>query len=142
MPSITPSAKTLYSATIAATTNTGTLTLQVADVYTFAVVCGTVTGTSPTLDVVFQNSPDGGTTWVNMPLRTAQLTATAAANYFTIPQGRGTNMLADSSAVAATGGILSENFVMSNKFRFLLTVGGTNPSFPVSIYQWTKTFAN
>src|SRR5256885_5461461 len=42
----------------------------------------TATGTSPTLDGVFQASIDKGTTYANLPLRTAQITA-AGVHYFT-----------------------------------------------------------
>lgn len=140
MPRQTVSSKVLVaSAAVAATANSGAITLPVADEWTFVVSVTTVTGTTPTMDIVFQNTPDGGTTWVNMPLRTSQITA-ARAEYFTLPQNR--TSIADSSVTAATGGILSENYVLSSKIRILYTIGGTNPSFTFAIYAWGLTSAN
>ena len=135
---LTNSKVLVASAAVTATANSGALTLPIADIYTFVVNVTTVTGTTPTLDIVFQNTPDDGTTWINMPMRTAQLTA-ASANYFNLPASRAA--IADSNATAATGGILSKNYIPSRKIRILYTVGGTNPSFTFGVYMWSSVSA-
>ena len=137
MPNLTNEVTLVASAAKTATGNSGALTLPTGDLYTFLVSVTAVTGTSPTMDIVFQNTPDDGTTWVNMPLRTSQITA-ARAEYFSIPQ-TGIAFAADSSVTAATGGILSENYVFSRKIRILWTIGGTSPSFTTAVYAWIKT---
>jgi hypothetical protein len=128
---------TLKSSAAHATTFTSAaIDLPAADAYSIIVSVTAASGTSPTLDVVFQNTPDGGTTWVNMPLRSAQLT-TVSANHLQIAPGGFS--IADSTATAATGGILSENYVPSPKIRIVGTIGGTNPSFTFAIYAFMKS---
>lgn len=68
-----------------------------------------VSGTSPTLDVVLQWSPDAGTTWVTDP------EFTAAAPQLTAP-----------------GGICVAVPVKSTSYRVNLVIGGTTPSFTMS----------
>lgn len=131
---------TLKSSAAHATTYTSSaINLPAADAYSFVVSVTAASGTSPTLDVVFQNTPDGGTTWVNMPLRTAQLAA-VGANHLQIAPGMFS--IADSTATAATGGILSENYVPSPKIRILGTIGGTNPSFTFAVFVFMKSIGN
>lgn len=124
------------SAARTTTFTSAALSLPAADAYSFIVNVTASSGTSPTLDVVFQNTPDDGTTWVNMPLRSAQLTTTSA-NHLQIAPGGFSG--ADSTAVAATGGILSENYVPSPKIRIVGTIGGTNPSFTFAVYGFLKS---
>lgn len=78
------------------------------------------------LDLVVQTSPDGGTTWINLPLRTAQLSA--AGQYVIKWQpGMGSGEAATGSAAAATGGALSQNCAHYPKYtRFFATIGGTS----------------
>lgn len=124
----------------AATTST-TVTLPVADVYTFVLSSGTGTGTSPTLDTVIQVTPDGGTTWVNSTLKFTQATTGAAVIAITVNQNRA--MLTSSNATAATGSLLSKDFVLSPKVKFLYTIGGTNPSYAtITMDVFALTAAN
>jgi hypothetical protein len=66
-----------------------------------------VSGTNPTLDLVFQESPDNGTTWVDEW---------------------------HWERVTATGVYYTPNLTINTtKFRFVWTIGGTTPSFTFSI---------
>ncbi len=99
----------------------------------------TVTGTSPTLDVVYQISRDEGTTWYGVA-RHAQVTA-AASKFMTIPlttyPSLGVTLTSanfDVAAVAATGGTLVTVLNTPPGFmRALWTIGGTNPNFNFTI---------
>lgn len=124
----------------AATTST-TVTLPIADVYTFVLSSGAATGTSPTLDTVIQVTPDGGTTWVNSTLKFTQATTGAAVIAITLNQTRA--MLTSSNATAATGSLLSKDFVLSPKVKFLYTIAGTNPSYAsITMDVFALTAAN
>ncbi len=96
----------LNAATIAATGNSATFTLPMADSY-FLVLHATVVGAS-SLDAVLQTSPDGGTTWVNLPLRFAQLTAAGDA-YIRFQPTMGLGEAASAGTAADTGGALAAN---------------------------------
>ena len=127
MPRLPNYAKRVTNLATVTTTTSTVVTLPVADVYTFTLSTGTGTGTSPTLDCVIQNTPDGGTTWVNTTLKFTQATTAAAVIQITANQNRA--MLTGSNAVAATGSLLSKDVVLSPKVRFLYTIAGTNPSY-------------
>ena len=127
MPRMKTVSKRIVSAATVTTTGSAVVDLPAADVYTFILSMGTATGTSPTCDVVIQNTPDGGTTYVNTALKFTQGTGTASAIQITVPQSR--NMVTASNAVAATGSLLSKDTVLSQRVRFLYTIGGTNPSY-------------
>jgi hypothetical protein len=101
-------------------------------------VIGTVTGTNPTFDAVLQDSPDGGTTWVNLPLRFTQVIATGTAINapYIIFKQENLAVAASASVVAATGGALAADTPINVKnVRLAYTVGGTStPTFPFSLY--------
>ena len=61
--------------------------------------------------VVLQDSPDGGTTWVNLPLRFTQVTVTgtAATNPYIIFKMVSISDAGSAGVVAATGGALGVN---------------------------------
>lgn len=103
---------------------TGT-TLPLAASYELFVNVSAVAG-SGTLDLVMQTSPDGGTTWFNQPIRTAQL---AAQGQYVIKwqPAMGAGEAATGSATAATGGALSQNCASYPLYtRFFGTIGGTS----------------
>lgn len=129
-------------ATVTTTDSTsGIVTLPLADVYSFWLSTGTATGTTPTCDVSIQVTPDGGTTWLNSGLRFAQHTGTASVDMITVMQNKQA-MLTETTVVAATGGALAKSTVLSDKVRFLITIGGTNPSFAtIKIYMTCKELA-
>lgn len=130
-----PLIKTLVAATtVTATGNSAVFTLPVADTYTFALVAASVTGTSPTFDVVYQSSYDGGVTYINLPWRHVQITA-AATLQLTIRLGLGVGEVGFEGAVAATGGTLVKPVVPPDltKMRLSYTVAGTTPSASITL---------
>lgn len=133
-----PGSKLLTSGTALTTGATASFTMPFADVYRLLLVVGTVTGTNPTFDAVLQDSPDGGTTWVNLPLRFTQMTATgtAATNPYIIFKPIGMSDAASAGVTAATGGATAANTPFNAKYvRLAYTVGGTvNPTFPFTLY--------
>lgn len=124
------------SAARTATANGSTLTIPIADVYTFVIEVTAVSGTGPTLDIAYQNSYDDGTTFQYMPFRSSQFTATRVEE-FTFPQNM-RNFSAEGNQVAATGGFLCKNFILARKGRFVWTIGGTNPSFTFLITAYMR----
>lgn len=122
------------SVAVTATGNSAVFSLPLADSYTFYTVASSVTGTSPTLDIVYQSSYDGGTTFVNLPWRHTQLTA-AATLVLSVRMGLGVGEVASEQAAAATGGTLAKPAVPPSltKMRLGYTAGGTSPSFTLLI---------
>lgn len=108
-----------------ATGAVGPTTLPWAASYELLVNVESVAGAG-TMDLVMQTSPDGGTTWVTLPIRTIQLTA--AGQYFIRWQpGIGAGEAATGNAVALTGGALNQNVAHYPKYtRFYATIGGTS----------------
>ena len=128
----------LATGTALTTGNTASFTLPYADAYRLLLAIGTVTGTNPTFDAVLQDSPDGGTTWVNLPLRFTQVTVTgtAATNPYIIFKMVSISDAGSAGVVAATGGALGTNTpVCVKNVRLAYTVGGTStPTFPFTLY--------
>ena len=124
-----PIAKLVLS--VSSTTVTATsaaFTIPLADNYTWYM---SVTTAQTTNDTVFQTSVDGGTTYVNVPWRFAQVTTTTGtfvlntrcglgpANDVTAPTGTGT-------LIADTGGALALQAVVDPRFmKFKYTLSGT-----------------
>jgi hypothetical protein len=135
---IQPSYVKLTSGTALATGNTASFTLPYADAYRLLLAIGTVSGTSPTFDAVLQDSPDGGTTWVNLPLRFTQVTVTGtvATNPYIIFKMVSISDAASAGVVAATGGALGVNTpVCVKNVRLAYTVGGSaTPTIPFTLY--------
>lgn len=96
----------LNAATIAATGNSAAFTLPMADSYLLVLNATTVGASS--IDAVVQTSPDGGTTWLNLPLRFTQITAAGQA-YIRFQPTMGLGEAASAGTVAATGGALAQN---------------------------------
>jgi hypothetical protein len=97
------------------------------------VVCGTVSGTSPTLTARIQWSPDGGTTWINYG--PASGTATATGNTITIDIYPTTFSSGSGSTSALTTGATQTLFisgVLPRTWRISYTIGGTSPSFAIN----------
>lgn len=119
---------------IAATATQAAFAIPLADEFTIVINCTAATGTSPTLDWVLQSSFDKGTTYANLPLRSAQITA-AGVHYFTFRRGLGWGEAAFNQAgVADTGGALAKNCVFDPAYmKFKSTIGGTNPSFTYKV---------
>lgn len=118
------------------TDNSGTLkdTAQSLPMYPANIVlildCDTVTGTSPTLDLTFEMSPDGGTTWF---VHSAFTQVTAAAELvarFRNYVGPGDAAIEGTESGAGT----FINCPYGQDHRFQWTIGGTNPSFTFAVY--------
>lgn len=123
----------------ATTATTATVTgasfqLPIADSYTAIVDVGAATGTSPTLDVAFQHSPNGGTTWYTFA-KFAQITAVGQRSLIFTAQVA-MNQAASEQAIANTGAAVAINSpIVYSNVRILATVGGTTPSF-ATINLW------
>lgn len=126
--------RVVNSLVITTTSNSAIFTLPIADSYTFTVVTSSVTGTSPTLDIVYQWSYDGGTTFVNLPWRHTQLTA-ASTLVFTTRLGLGVGEVSSEQAAASTGGTLAKPATPGDitQMRLAYTLGGTSPSFTLLV---------
>lgn len=126
-----------------ATTSTVTgssFALPIADSYKFIVDVGAVTGTSPTLDVAFQESPDNGVHWYTFA-KFAQITATGQRSLIFTPQVA-VNQAASEQAIANTGAAVAINApIFYGNVRVLATVGGTTPSF-ATINLWVECAPN
>lgn len=126
----TPIIKVLQaSAAQTATTQSTAFVLPKADAYMGYVNVTAASGTSPTLDIVWQTSTDGGTTWISLPLRHTQLTTTGA-EFITFRLGLGIGEVGAEGAAAVTGGTLVKPCVPDVKnMRLNYNIGGTSPSF-------------
>jgi hypothetical protein len=94
---------------------------------------GTVTGTSPTLDLGIQVSPDNGTTFFTM-WRFAQVTTAVKrrlAVKFVVADA-GSEALIDSAD--PTGGALSVGVPITKWIAVRWNIGGTNPSFTFAVH--------
>ena len=135
---IQPGTTTLVASnTVTATGNSASFVLPYADAYRLTLAVGTVSGTTPTFDAVLQDSPDGGTTWVNLPLRFTQVTVTgtAATDPYIIFKMVGLSDAASAGVVAGTGGALAANVPVNvRNVRLSYTVGGTSPSVAFTLY--------
>jgi hypothetical protein len=98
------------------------------------ILLGVVSGTTPTLSVQLQYSPDGGTTWVNLGPALPNLTLTNQTGLIGIFP---TNF---SQAAGATPANLTSgasvqlllNAILPRTWRLVYTIAGTTPSFAIS----------
>src|SRR3954471_14855289 len=93
---------------LAATASSAAFSMDNAESYSLCLEVTAATGTSPTLDVVLQTSWDGGTTFIDLPLRFTQNTA-AVVRWLVFRNGLGMNEVALEQAAADTGGTLAKN---------------------------------
>jgi hypothetical protein len=122
------------STTAAATANSATLDARWSQLDDIRLIldCTAASGTSPTLDVAFQITPDDGTTFYSI-MRFAQVTA-VAIRQLEFSTRRHAGQAASEAAVADTGGALAVNGVLSKKVRFRWTITATTPSFTFRIW--------
>jgi hypothetical protein len=118
----------------AATATSTAANIGLADWYTLVINVTAVTGTSPTLDCVAQASIDNGTTFVNLPIRSAQITA-AGVHFFSFRQGlAGGEVGFNQAGVADTGGALVKDVLFDPRaFKVKSTIAGTNPAFTYTL---------
>lgn len=97
-------------------------------------LCGTVSGTSPTLSAQLQISPDSGTTWINYGAASGNVTATGDTILFTIYPTNISQAAGSSIANLTTGATQSVllNAPLPRVWRLNYTIGGTSPSFTIT----------
>jgi len=96
---------------------------------------GTVSGTSPTLAVVFAMSPDGGTTWSTIGPTMANLTASNQIGAFLIGPTNWSQTPGPTPTALGGGAfnaIVPLNIFMPRTWRLQYTIGGTTPSFTIT----------
>lgn len=130
-----PMVKTLIaSAAVTSTASSANFTIGMADTYTFILNVTAIVATTPTLDVVYQSSIDGGTTYINIPWRHAQITTTTGNSFLTVRCGLGIGEVGDEGVVADTGGTLKKPCVVDVlHMKIKYTIGGTSPSYTFSL---------
>lgn len=84
---------------------------------------GTVTGTTPTLTAQVQISPDGGTTWVNVPGAVTPSITASGTTLLTVYPG---------VTPAANAAV---SYPLARTWRLNYTIGGTTPSFTITNVQ-------
>lgn len=115
------------SSATTATVTGSQFAIPIADSYEFIADVGAMTGTSPTLDIAFQHSPNGGTNWYTFA-KFAQMTAAGQRSLIFSPNVS-LAQAASEQAIVNTGSAVSINGpVVFNYVRILATVGGTTPS--------------
>ena len=97
------------------------------------VLCGTVTGTTPTLNARLQWSPDAGTTWISLGAASADVTATGNTIVIGVyptgfnPAGAVGSVVSNT----ATAAVFS-TAVLPRTWRLTYNIGGTTPSFTIT----------
>ena len=120
----------LYSgATVTTTGTSSTFNLPLADSYSFIMAVTTPGGTTETLDMAIQISPDGGTTYYDW-WRFTQVTTAAVTHCLTVQpmQGRGEAGSIAAITAAATGA-MNVNKPFVNPCRLAFTISGTLPTY-------------
>ena len=89
------------------------------------VLCGTVSGTTPTLTAQLQYSPDAGTTWVSIGAASTAVTATGNTIVF---------LAYPTQTSVTTGGTQTVllNTILPRTWRLNYVIGGTTPSFAIT----------
>ena len=133
----------LYSETTVAADDTSDAIITPNDAVaaTFIAKIGAGTGTSPTLDLCIQITPDD-TNYFTV-LRFAQATGSAVNQYISVALRK----VAEAGAtgtIADTGGALYGNIAISRNIKVLANVGGTSPSFAtIDVWAiWTLAAPN
>lgn len=132
---------------IAAAQATGTsavFSIPFADAYTFYL--NVTTAGQTTMDTVFQTSVDGGTTYVNVPWRFAQVTTTTGCFVLDVHAGvgpaagpAGALTTGEGTLIAGTGGVLSLGAIVDPRnMRLSMTVSGTAPIGTLYVAAWPR----
>ena len=116
------------SSATTATVTGASFALPIADSYAMIADVGAATGTSPTLDIAFQHSPNGGANWYTFA-KFAQITAAGQRSLIVTPNVS-LAQAASEQAISNTGTAVAINGpIVYSAVRILATVGGTTPSF-------------
>ena len=116
-----------------ATFNGATQTNYDARGVAILVVLGAVSGTTPTLNMQLQWSPDGGT-WLNYGPPTGNLTTTGQTAAILVYPTNISQAAGATPANLATGAAvtLAVNAPLPRTWRLVYTIGGTTPSFAIN----------
>ena len=139
-----PVAKKLISIAAAqATGASAAFALPFADSYTFYL--NVTAAGQTTMDTVFLTSVDGGTTYVNVPWRFAQVTTTTGTFVLDVGTGlapgpaTGTTTTGEGTLIAGTGGVLALQSNVDPRFMKLgMTVSGTAPISDLYVIAWQR----
>jgi hypothetical protein len=127
-----------------ATGASAAFTIPFADAYTFYLNVTTAGQTS--MDTVFQTSVDGGTTFVNVPWRFAQVTTTTGCFVLDVHAGSGASAgitgaisAGEGGLTAATGGVLDLPCIVDPRnMKLFMTVSGTAPISTLYVAAWSR----
>lgn len=127
-----------------ATGASAAFTIPFADSYTFYL--NVTTAGQTTMDTVFQTSVDGGTTYVNVPWRFAQVTTATGCYVLDVHAGvgAGTDINANAAGpngilIAGTGGVLALQAIVDPRYmKFSMTVSGTAPVSNLYVVTWPR----
>lgn len=131
--------------TVASTSTTATsaaFSIPMADQYTFYLTV--TTATAGTCDVVFLTSTDGGTTYVNIPWRFAQIATTTGTLVLNVRSGLGngydnTAPTGTGTLIADTGGALALSAIVDPRFMKIKYTIATGPdAFSLTCAAWPK----
>jgi len=115
-----------------ATFTSAVIEIPLGESYAFYLQVTAASGTSPTLDMAIQVTPDNGTTFYTAA-RFAQMTGVAIRRLQIQPMmGRGE--AGTESVIADTGGALNANTIITRKIKYKATIAGTNPSFTYTLW--------
>ncbi len=136
-----PASKLLLTVTSTATTATSAaFSIPLANQYTFYL--NVTTATAGTCDVVLQTSIDGGTTYVNIPWRFAQIATATGCLVLNVRSGLGngydvTAPTGTGTLIADTGGALALSAVVDPRFMKAKYTIATGPdAFTLSVMAW------
>jgi hypothetical protein len=132
---VTSESNTIDTGTFSATFNGATRTNNNSRGCKAYIVLGTVSGTSPTLSVQVQESLDSGTTWYNVGPASGNLTATGNTLSLMIYPTNFSQTPGATPANLTTGATqtLMLNMPLGRTWRLVYTIGGTTPSFQISL---------
>lgn len=97
-------------------------------------LCGTVSGTTPTLNMRLQYSFDGGTTWLSLGPATSNATATGHTIILAVGPNNWSQAAGGTPANMTHGATQATwlNAWLPRTWRILYTIAGTTPSFAIT----------
>lgn len=127
--------KVLYSGVdIAASSNSGAVVIG-SDLAAGMLILNVTAqaGSSPTMDVSIENTPDGGTTWFEV-YRFTQVGAATPQHQILANFSPKIDAGSIRSVTQAGTGALSANCVLSDPIRVKWTLGGSSPVYTFGVY--------
>ena len=137
------SKKVTSIATTATTGASAAFSIPFADSYTFYLNVTTAGQTST--DIIFLTSVDGGTTYLRVPWRFAQVTTVTAQYILDVHAGcgagyeAGTLTTGNGALLAATGGVLALQAIVDPRYMQIgYTISGTAPGADLYVIAWPR----